>query len=251
MDTDRTAPTADPLFQRSLATLLRSWQYLASGSPGAEVSEPAGAAIATFTRSPEREFLNNSVLVPDAADIGTTIDTIEHTYATHGIERYVVWVHETAPEAATSLRARGYRYDTSTRTMAMPVDELRPVDSSRLELGDADLGEFWRLAEVEGLVADLRPAAAARFYVARQDGENAATLMTFDHDRDGGIYMVGTVPAARRRGLATALSALAVAEAGERGCTTASLQATEMAERVYARVGFRDLGRFEEYVPAR
>jgi predicted GNAT family acetyltransferase len=29
----------------------------------------------------------------------------------------------------------------------------------------------------------------------------------------------------------------------------ASLQSTPMAERVYAAVGFRDLGRFLEYVP--
>lgn len=87
------------------------------------------------------------------------------------------------------------------------------------------------------------------FYVARCGGENAAMLMAFDHDGDCGIYMVGTVAAARRRGIATALSAHAVAAARERGCTTASLQATAMAEGVYARVGFHDLGRFDEFVP--
>jgi hypothetical protein len=32
------------------------------------------------------------------------------------------------------------------------------------------------------------------------------------------------------------------------GCSTASLQSTEMAERIYAEVGFRDLGRILEYV---
>ena len=34
-------------------------------------------------------------------------------------------------------------------------------------------------------------------------------------------------------------------------CRTASLQSTPMAERVYAAVGFRDLGRILEYVPRR
>jgi len=34
-----------------------------------------------------------------------------------------------------------------------------------------------------------------------------------------------------------------------RGCQTATLQSTEMAKRVYAAVGFRDLGRILEYVP--
>jgi hypothetical protein len=40
-----------------------------------------------------------------------------------------------------------------------------------------------------------------------------------------------------------------VYDARARGCRTASLQSTPMAERVYAAVGFRDLGRILEYVP--
>jgi hypothetical protein len=40
-------------------------------------------------------------------------------------------------------------------------------------------------------------------------------------------------------------------DARERGCSTASLQSTAMAERVYAAVGFRNLGAILEYVPSR
>ena len=75
--------------------------------------------------------------------------------------------------------------------------------------------------------------------------------MAFDHGGDCGIYNTGTLAHARGRGLATALTALHVHDARARGCQTASLQSTEMAERVYAAVGFRDLGRFLEYVPPR
>lgn len=247
MTSGPTALTDTALFGRSLATLVRSWAYLASGSPGAEVSEFAGAAIAAFVRAPERDFLNNAVLAPGGADLGGTLDTIEDSYGRRGIERYAVWVHESEPQAAAALLARGYRYDSATRTMAMAIGELGAVDTSGLELATADLAEFWRLVGVAGMVPDL--PAGAHFYVARYGGANAATLMALDHEGDCGIYMVGTEPAARRRGIATALSALAVAAAGRRGCTTVSLQATEMAVGVYARVGFRDLGRFEEYVP--
>jgi predicted GNAT family acetyltransferase len=52
-----------------------------------------------------------------------------------------------------------------------------------------------------------------------------------------------------RRGLGTAVTALLAHEAATRGCRTASLQSSEMAERIYAAIGFRDLGRFLEYVP--
>jgi len=37
--------------------------------------------------------------------------------------------------------------------------------------------------------------------------------------------------------------------ARNRGCETASLQSTPMAERLYAALGFRDLGSFLEYTP--
>jgi predicted GNAT family acetyltransferase len=60
---------------------------------------------------------------------------------------------------------------------------------------------------------------------------------------------VGTLEHARRRGVAGALTALMLRRARERGCATASLQSTAIAESVYAAVGFRDLGRFVEYVP--
>jgi hypothetical protein len=45
------------------------------------------------------------------------------------------------------------------------------------------------------------------------------------------------------------VTALLAHEAATRGCRTASLQSSEMAERIYAAIGFRDLGRFLEYVP--
>jgi hypothetical protein len=48
--------------------------------------------------------------------------------------------------------------------------------------------------------------------------------------------------------LGTALTAPLAHDARTRGCATASLQSTAMAEGVYAAVGFRDLGRFFEYV---
>jgi len=239
---------AGELFDRSVATLVQSWCYLAAGSPGAEVIETKGAAIAVFVYSPDREFLNNTVLTRGVEDFGVALDTAERKYAHHGVERYAIWVHESEAEVAREVEARGYGYDSSTCTMAMPIGELADVDTSVLEVVEPSPQRFWRVGGLDGLVPDLL-AERAHFYVARHNGEDAAMLMAFDHDGDCGIYMVGTQPAARRRGLATALSAHAIERARERGCTSASLQSTEMAEGVYARVGFRDLGLFHEYIP--
>jgi ribosomal protein S18 acetylase RimI-like enzyme len=76
-----------------------------------------------------------------------------------------------------------------------------------------------------------------------------ATAVAFDFHGDRGIYNLATLEHARRRGLATALTTDLVHEAAARGCRTASVQSTAMAERVYAATGFRDLGRILEYVP--
>jgi predicted GNAT family acetyltransferase len=76
-----------------------------------------------------------------------------------------------------------------------------------------------------------------------------ATALAFDEGTDCGIYNVGTVEHARRRGLGTALTVALLCDAADRGCHTASLQSTPMAERVYANVGFRDLGRILEFTP--
>ena len=63
------------------------------------------------------------------------------------------------------------------------------------------------------------------------------------------MFNVSTLEPARRRGLGTAITARLLRDGFERGCSTASLQSTATAERVYAAVGFRDLGRIIEYVP--
>ena len=84
--------------------------------------------------------------------------------------------------------------------------------------------------------------------MARLEGTDVATGLSFDHHGDCGIFNVATLPCARRRGLGTALTAHLLHAARRRGCRTASLQSTAVAERVYGAVGFKDLGRILEYV---
>jgi hypothetical protein len=63
---------------------------------------------------------------------------------------------------------------------------------------------------------------------------------------DNDLYLRGTATLVAS---CTALIARHLHDAAQRGCSTASLQSTAMAERVYAAAGFRDLGRILEYVP--
>ena len=132
--------------------------------------------------------------------------------------------------------------------MAIGLDRLA-APRPELELADLDWDGYVRGFGVPpGLLAG---ADAAEFHLraAGLDGSEVGAVLAYDHEGDCGIYNLETLEAARRRGIGTALTALQLHEARERGCTTASLQSTEMAEGVYASVGFLDLGRYLEYVP--
>ena len=146
------------------------------------------------------------------------------------------------------IERRGYALDTTTRAMGMDLDGIRPPEGD-IELGPAAWSDYLRY---EGLPPDFLAAADhAAFHVlaAREDGEIVAAALAYDHSDDCGIFNVSTLERARRRGLGTAITLAQLHAAKARGCRTASLQATPMAERLYARLGFRDLGRHIECIP--
>jgi predicted GNAT family acetyltransferase len=121
-----------------------------------------------------------------------------------------------------------------------------------VEVGPLDWADYVEYLQGVGVPKGLLSSAdpsAFHTLVVRLAGENVATAIAFDHDGDCGVFNVSTIETARRRGLGTALTARHLYDAVARGCSTASLQSTPMAERLYLAVGFRDLGRFLEYVP--
>jgi ribosomal protein S18 acetylase RimI-like enzyme len=247
----RTAPTDDELSRRGAATLLASWAAYARGAPGAAVHRLPGVAAAVFPRGPEREVYNNALLEPDlpAAQRADALDAMAVAYAGAGVTRFAAWVHESDGAMRADLERRGYVVDESTRAMGMALDDP-PAPDPRVEVAPAPWAEYLRVLDLPpGLLAGVDPTAF-HVLVARLDGAPAAAAIAHDHDGDCGVYNVSTLPWARRRGLGTAVSAALLRDARARGCRTASLQSTPMAERVYAGVGFRDLGRILEYVPA-
>lgn len=239
------------LYVRGAATLVASWAEYARGASSAAVRFVPGAAVSVFPDEPERLVYNNALLDRglDAPARELAIDSMEVEYADAGVDRFAAWVHETDVPLREDLEGRGYSVVESTRAMGLSLDEL-DVSRPDLDLVPADWHDYVAMI---GLGEDfLRYADPAAYVVrvARLDGRPAGVALAYDHDGDCGIYSVSTIEAARRRGLGTALTALMLHEARDRGCSTATLQSTPMAERVYASVGFRDLGRYLEHAPS-
>jgi ribosomal protein S18 acetylase RimI-like enzyme len=238
------------LYRRGAETLLASWEEYARGAIGASVRRSPGVAAAVFPLEPERAFYNNALLERELteAERAGALDAMEAAYAALGVTRFAAWVHESDVVMRAQLERRGYMLDTWTRAMSSSLDD---IDFSRpnIELGAPDWSEYLRIIGVPPGFLNGADQDAFHVLVARLGDESVATAMAFDLAGDCGIYNVTTLKYARRRGLATALTAIHLHDAHVRGCQTASLQSTTMAERAYASVGFRDLGRILEYVP--
>jgi predicted GNAT family acetyltransferase len=97
----------------------------------------------------------------------------------------------------------------------------------------------------EGFESFMRDIAdgPVRRYVALADGEPASCIVTHADAGNVSVYCAATVAWARGRGLCSELMRLALREARAGGCTTTTLEATPMGESVYARLGYRMLGR--------
>ncbi len=177
---------------------------------------------------------------------------MQGAYAAAGVEHHTAWVHESEAAMVAELSSKGYAIAESTRAMAMSLSELPMIHAEAAEIGSAKWATYLeylrRFGLSETLLAGVDPNA---FHVlaARLNGTVVATGLGFDHKGDCGIFNISTLAPARRRGIATALTAQHLQEAAKRGCETATLQSTPMAERVYGILGFRDLGRYLEFAP--
>ncbi len=126
---------------------------------------------------------------------------------------------------------------------------ISPVQS------EADLQDFKRVLvtayEMPERMADGWVQAALslgieqtpwQMYLGRLHGEPVATNMLFVGGGVAGIFGVATVPAARGMGIGAAISLAPLLQARAMGVRYAALFATEMAIRVYERIGFRLTG---------
>ncbi len=231
------------LYRIGSETLLASFEAYARGARDASVIPMPGVTAAVFPHLPERAVYNNALLEP-----GADLEAMEAAYAAAGVDRFAAWVHETDGALRADLEARGYTLDTTTRAMGMALDDLR-VAPPELELDPPEWPAYVAWLESVGVPPGLLAGADPREFQLLIARGALATALAFDFGDDCGIYNVGTLEPARRRGLGTALTARLLHDARARGRRTATLQATAMAERLYAALGFRDLGGILEFVP--
>jgi ribosomal protein S18 acetylase RimI-like enzyme len=98
------------------------------------------------------------------------------------------------------------------------------------------------------LAIGLGPDSVFRHFLARVNGEPAATGSLFLGAGVAGIYDVATVPEQRRRGIGAAVTRTAMAAARESGYRMAILHASAAGAGLYRSLGFTDVCAIGQHV---
>jgi len=145
--------------------------------------------------------------------------------------------HGHRPEPVPGLELR--------RAVGHDIDAVLAIDAIAFGADPGPQGAWWAPMLGAGetvtvVLAELRSEPVATGYAVHTDGRAGPAVHL------GGI---GVLPAARGRGIASALSAWLLDEAWRRGAQLAELHAdSTAAARIYARLGFFEAGALDVYV---
>ena len=227
---------------------------------GREV-EGVGPFLATFTPGSANPFLNYAI--PDEGAV-PALEEVAALVAAFGRRQLVPrleYLGQLAPAVEPALLAAAFSVDERMPLMVCAAERFRlPALDAGIELltpmSDAEIfalltaqneayGEALpEAAEVERLHALL--AAGGIAVLARDRLTGAAVgggLCNVPFEGTTELTSVGVRPAYRRRGVAAALTARLVQLAWAAGISTVFLMAAHEAEaRIYARVGFQQIG---------
>ncbi len=233
---------------------LRLWEGFAGlqlllgghAGPGRTI-ERDGLVASIVPNSPDSPTLNAAVaLEPDEAL--AHLDELGRLYDTARVRRWGVWLDGSASLAAQRLSKAGMVITNASPGMGARIDDVMTAGNDNTT-DPTDLATVGRVNDVAYGNYDGRlertlqplPNGALHGYKADLDGRPAAAALALHHGDDCGISFVATVPKARRKGLATNVMRQALHEARSNGCTTTTLQATDVGERLYTALGYRRL----------
>jgi len=171
----------------------------------------------------------------------------------------VILLDETNETQAARIESRGFVAVERMQVMSVTPEMLKPTTlpgGYELQEMTPDDDERWSNAMGEGYGLPLDVAAifgpkrasergernVTRHYAVMHGGEIAATSLVYFRDGLAGIYGVATIQAHRKRGLGAHATAEPLRRAWADGYQTGLLQASEMGEPVYSRIGFQSHG---------
>jgi ribosomal protein S18 acetylase RimI-like enzyme len=216
------------------------------------VIEKPGLVASVVPSAPDSPALNAAVaVVPETAAIH--LEELEIRYGDAGVRRWAVWVDGAARAVTSELRQAGMGIASASPGMGAAIHDLDIDLATANPTPNANLQTVGRVNDLAYGNVDSRlertlttlQEGTLRGYKAELNGAPAAVALALHHGEDCGVSFVATVPQARRHGLATQVMRSALADARQHDLTTITLQATELGERLYHRLGLKRLSPME------
>jgi len=205
-------------------------------------------------------------LEPDKVDAAIE-ETLSH-FRSRGVTTLSWWAEPgTQPtDLGEHLLAHGLAYMDGVPGMAVDLLALNedlptPSHLSIQHVDDTETLEKWAYASIIGfehpgteanmwfeLLADLGFDLPLRNYVGVLNGEPVGTSELFLAAGVAGIYVVTTVPEARRQGIGAVLTLTALREARAMGYRIGILHSSPMGLGVYRQLGFQEYCKMSHYL---
>ena len=225
-----------------------SYRKLVEHSANGEIREQNG--VFAFVTGLPISLFNGCVVAAEAtsAELDAALDWVSARDLPYG-----VWI---ADEFASTLSDVSLAHGLERDPMPYPGMVLHPplepppsaLGVTVVPVSGSGLDEYLGVLVEGGLPAALvqqlfSPSFArdpdVQLFTGRLDGRPVGTSIAIRTGDVSGVYAVGTLKAARRRGVGTALTWAAVAAGRAWGSDTIVLQASEMGFPAYCAMGFR------------
>jgi hypothetical protein len=252
--------TKQELIEAADRNFIGSYRKLVDHSPEGEARE-FGGVFAFVTRLPIGMFNGCIVSGPAAPyDLAAAVRWI-----TERDVPFRLWVHEDLTDEPGEIRHMG---GMAEEPWLMPEMVLHPtpeppssapgVEASQVS-DRRSLEQYRRVLIDDGTPESIAQRLISDSFAADPDvalvtthlgGRPVGTSLAIRTGTVSGVYAVGTVLAARRRGVGTAATWGAVEAGRSWGCDTIVLQSSEMGFSVYEAMGFRTVVRYRVFRPA-
>ncbi|MBI1257318.1 MAG: hypothetical protein GC204_07595 [Chloroflexi bacterium] len=197
-------------------------------------------------------------LTPDQYD--SAIEEAQAWFKARNAPLAAWWFSQATPDLFARLEAHGFEFNYDAPGMAIEIDKIAlnvPDGFSIVEANDEHTLDDWTAAlygayeeihmpmRVAQVWADATRAlgvnAPWKLYVGYFDGKPVATNMIFNGGGVSGLFCVGTIPEARKKGFGAAITLKPLVDAQAEGYRYGVLFAAPDAMPMYRKIGFREV----------
>jgi ribosomal protein S18 acetylase RimI-like enzyme len=227
-----------------------SFTKLAEHCQGGDLRRFGG--VAAYVTGLPISLFNGCVVVETAS--ASELDEALAWVSGHDVPKLVFVAEEHEADVAPATASHGLvREAVPAPGMVLEPIPEPPAPAPGVVVDEAGIDEFRGVFTAFGrdpdLAASLFPGsllddADVGAFVGRLGGRPVGYSLAIRSERTSGVYNVGTLPEARRRGVGTALTWAAVDHGRRAGYDCAVLQSSEMAVAMYEAMGFRTVVRY-------